>query len=83
MQNLNNGDYKITDINDQTVNPNVGDHIEGYCPLDNHYYSGVLKNVDEVGQHVISYADGDEEQLFMKDETWGFMNNTLLTYVTL
>lgn len=76
IQDSNNDDDTIADINDQTVNPNLGDHIEVCWPLDNQYYPGVVKNVDENGQNVISYADGDEEQLVMKDETWRFINNT-------
>lgn len=75
MQDLNNGNDIITDISDQTVNPNVGDHIELKFPLCIQYYPGVLKNIDKSGQHAISYADVDEAQFFKKDETWRFINN--------
>lgn len=59
-----------------TYIPNVGDHIEVYWQLGNQYYPAVAKTVENNGQHVISYADGDEEQLFMKDKTWRFSTNT-------
>lgn len=63
------------EINYRTVHTNIVHQIKVYGSLDNHYYPGLVNNVHEGGQHVFYYANGDEDQLVMKDKTWMFFNN--------
>lgn len=50
--------------------PLVGDHIVVLWPEDNLYYPGVITSINDIGQHVTNYDDGDREELNMCNETW-------------
>lgn len=52
--------------------PRTGDCVDIFWPLDNSYYSGTVQSIDEDGKHNIEYDDGEDEVLYMREETWRF-----------
>lgn len=47
-----------------------GDHIEVFWPLDDTYYSGVVKHLHQNGEVTVLYNDGAKERLQMDKEIW-------------
>ena len=54
---------------DPHTSPAVGDRPEVFWRIDNQFYPGVVQSVEH-NKHVISYDDGDKEELVLSDETW-------------
>lgn len=57
---------------DNQREPELGDRLEVYWPLDDRYYAGSVMDVKEDGRHLIHYDDDEDEELQLTDEVWRY-----------
>ena len=76
-------DNNDTDHDPDPFQPQVGDTIEVFWPLDMNYYQGTVTDISDSGYHTVSYDDGDTEALLINNENWRFAqtaeSNTITT----
>ena len=53
--------------------PQIGDQISVYWPLDDQFYNGTVKKIND-NQFTINYNDGDVEELDLMQENWKHQN---------
>lgn len=58
----------LTICNLKNSNPNAGDRISVFWPIDNKYYHGTIDSVENSGQQVVKYEDDDVEELNVNNE---------------
>lgn len=69
-----NDNTDVGDFTDTRPNriPELGARVQVYWPLDNTYYSGEIKSINEKGLCTVRYDDEEEEHLDMSNETWRY-----------
>ena len=70
----NKADYD-SDSNTDPVQPQVGDNIEVFWPIDSRYYPGIVTEISASGYHTFQYDDGDNEALIINEENWRLSNS--------
>ena len=70
------------DTNSDPVQPQVGDAIEVFWPMDSQYYPGSVTEISDSGYHTVTYDDGDTEALLINEENWRFANTLQSSTVT-
>ncbi|GAB2223393.1 hypothetical protein Droror1_Dr00017534 [Drosera rotundifolia] len=58
----------------------VGSRIKVWWPKDKTYYAGVIAEYIPEKQHKVTYDDGEEEILVLKDEKWVLVDDKLEAY---